>query len=146
SAGASYSAFSRLPGMVLLDGIPAQGRTVEELEQALLAQIQRLRDEPVAETELERIRNQLIAAKVYEKDSVYAQAKQIGSLETVGLGWQLMDEYVAHLSRVTPEQVQAVARKFLVPDNLTVALLEPQPLDGKESKAPNPGGHARAGH
>ena len=146
SAGASYSAFSRLPGMVLLDGIPAQGRTVDELEQALLAQIQRLRDEPVAEAELERIRNQLIAAKVYEKDSVYAQAKQIGSLETVGLGWQLMDEYVAHLSRVTPEQVQAVARKFLVPDNLTVALLEPQPLDGKGSKATTPGGHARAGH
>ncbi len=146
SAGASYSAFSRLPGMVLLDGIPAQGRTVDELEQALLAQIQRLRDEPVAEAELERIRNQLIAAKVYEKDSVYAQAKQIASLETVGLGWQLMGEYVEHLNRVTPAQVQAVARKFLVPDNLTVALLEPQPLDGKGSKATTPGGHARAGH
>ncbi len=146
SAGASYSAFTRLPGMLLLDGIPAQGRTIDELEQALLAQIQRLRDEPVAEAELERIRNQLIAAKVYEKDSVYAQAKQIGSLETVGLGWQLMEEYVAHLSRVSPAQVQAVARKFLVPDNLTVALLEPQPLDGKGSKATTPGGHARAGH
>ena len=146
SAGASYSAFSRLPGMLLLDGIPAQGRTIDELEQAILAQIQRLRDEPVAEAELERIRNQLIAAKVYEKDSVYAQAKQIGSLETVGLGWQLMDEYVAHLSRVTPEQVQAVARKFLVPDNLTVAFLEPQPLDGKGPKATTTGVHARAGH
>ena len=147
SAGASYSAFSRLPGLLLLDGIPAQGRTVEELEQALLAQIQRLRDEPVAEAELERIRNQLIAAKVYEQDSVYAQAKQIGSLETVGLGWELMDEYVAHLSRVTPEQVQAVARKFLVSDNLTVALLEPQPIDGKTgTQATTTGVHARAGH
>ena len=146
SAGASYSAFSRLPGMLLLDGIPAQGRTIDELEQALLSQIQRLSNEPVAEAELERIRNQLIAAKVYEKDSVYAQAKQIGSLETVGLGWQLMDEYVAHLSRVTPEQVQAVARKFLVTDNLTVALLEPQPIDFKGPEATTTGVHARAGH
>ncbi|MFZ1575211.1 MAG: pitrilysin family protein [Chromatiaceae bacterium] len=146
SAGASYSAFSRLPGMLLLDGIPAQGRTIDELEQALLSQIQRLSNEPVAEAELERIRNQLIAAKVYEKDSVYAQAKQIGSLETVGLGWQLMDEYVAHLSRVTPEQVQAVARKFLVTDNLTVALLEPQPIDFNGPEATTTGVHARAGH
>jgi zinc protease len=128
SAGASYSAFSRLPSMLLMDGVPAQGRKVEELEQAMLAQIQRLREEPVAETELERIRNQLIAAKVYEKDSVYAQARQIGTLETIGLGWELMDQYVEHLSRITPEQVQAVARKYLIPDNLTVAILDPLPI------------------
>lgn len=128
SAGASYSAFSRLPSMLLMDGIPAQGRKVEELEQAMLAQIQRLREEPVAETELERIRNQLIAAKVFEKDSVYAQARQIGTLETIGLGWELMDQYVEYLSRITPEQVQAVARKYLIPDNLTVAILEPLPI------------------
>ncbi len=144
SAGASYSAFSRLPGMLLLDGIPAQGRTINELEQALLAQIQRLRDEPVLETELERIRNQLIASKVYEKDSVNAQARQIGSLETVGLGWKLMDEYVAHLSEITPEQIQAVARKFLIPENLTVALLEPLPLDGKEPGPSTTGVHVHA--
>lgn len=144
SAGASFSAFSRLPGMLLLDGIPAKGRDVDELEQALLTQIQRISEEPVAEVELERIRTQLIAAKVYERDSVHAQARQIGSLETVGLGWRLMDEYVDHLSRVTPEQVQAVARKYLIPDNLTVAVLDPQPIEGKGPAPASPGGHARA--
>jgi len=131
SAGASYSAFTRLPGMLTLDGIPAQGRSIAELEQALHTQLQRLREEPVAEVELERIRNQLIAAKVYERDSVYAQARQMGSLETVGLGWELMDQYVDHLSRVTPAQIQAVARKFLTPDNLTLAQLDPQDLPGQ---------------
>ena len=148
SAGASYNAFSRLPGMLLLDGIPAQGHTVEELEQALLAQVQRLRDEPVAEAELERIRNQLIAAKVYEKDSVYAQARQIGSLETIGLGWELMEQYVEHLSRITPEQIQAVARQYLVPESLTIAILVPQALASVEASATaNPrGGLAHAGH
>jgi zinc protease len=142
SAGASYSAFSRLPSMLLMDGIPAQGRKVEELEQAMLAQIQRLREEPVAETELERIRNQLIAAKVFEKDSVYAQARQIGTLETIGLGWELMDQYVEYLSRITPEQVQAVARKYLIPDNLTVAILEPLPIAATASVQALPEGPA----
>ncbi len=148
SAGASYNAFSRLPGMLLLDGIPAQGHTVEELEQALLAQVQRLRDEPVAEAELERIRNQLIAAKVYEKDSVYAQARQIGSLETIGLGWELMEEYVEHLSRINPEQIQAVARQYLVPESLTIAILVPQALASVEASATAnlPGGLAHAAH
>jgi zinc protease len=38
---------------------------------------------------------------------------------------------VDKLSAVTPEQIQAVARKYLIPDGLTVAVLDPQPLDGK---------------
>jgi zinc protease len=138
SAGAGYSAFNRLPGMFLIDGIPAGGHTVEDLERALGEQIERVRNEPVEAAELERIRTQLIAGKVYELDSVYSQAVQIGRLETVGLGWRLVDEYVEHLKSVTPEQVQAVARKYLVPDRLTVAFLEPQPMDAKQPH-PHPG-------
>ncbi|MCU0834767.1 MAG: insulinase family protein [Chromatiaceae bacterium] len=140
---ASYSAFSRLPEMLLLDGTPAKGRTVGELEAALRAQVERLQTEPVGAEELERIRTQLIAGKVYELDSVFYQAMQLGKLETVGLGWRLVDEYVEHLSRITPEQIQAVAQKYLTPDNLTVAVLEPQPMDGKAPRAAAAGGHAR---
>ena len=129
-AGASYSAFTRLPGMLVLDGTPAKGHGIADLEQALQAQVARLKDEPVGEAELERIRTQLIANKVFELDSVYAQAMQIGVLESVGLGWPLIDEYVERLSQITPAQIQAVARKYLTPDNLTVAVLDPQPLAG----------------
>ena len=128
SAGADYSAFTRLPGLFTLAGVPASGHSIEELEQALLQQIERVRTELVAPEELKRIRTQLIAAKVYEQDSVFYQAMQLGQLETVGLGWPLVDEYVQHLSAVTPEQVRAVAAKYLVPEVRTVARLDPQPL------------------
>ena len=130
SAGAGYNAFSRLPGLFRLSGIPAQGHSVAELEAALHGQIERVQTELVAEDELERIRTQLIAGKVYEKDSVFYQAMQLGQLETVGLGWELVDEYVDRLSAVTPEQIRTVARKYLVPEVRTVARLDPQPLDG----------------
>ena len=49
-------------------------------------------------------------------------------LETVGLGWPLVDQYVERLTQVTPDQIQAVARKYLTSDNLTVAILDPQPM------------------
>jgi zinc protease len=130
SAGAGYNAFSRLPGLFRLSGTPAKAHNVEELEAALLEQIERVRTELVAEDELERIRTQLIAGKVYEKDSVFYQAMQLGQLETVGLGWELVDTYVDALSAVTPEQIRSVARKYLVPEVRTVARLDPQPLDG----------------
>jgi zinc protease len=140
SAGAGYGAFSRLPGMLLLEGVPADGHDVASLERALREQIARLREEPVGVDELERIRNQLIAAKVYERDSVFFQGMQIGRLESVGLSWQLMDEYLDRLAAVTPKQVQAVARKYLTPENLTVAVLDPQPLDRPSSPIAS-GGH-----
>jgi len=139
-ADAGYSAFTRLPGMLVLDGTPAKGR-IQDLEKALLAQVDKLRNELVDDQELERIRTQLIAAKVYERDSVFYQAMQVGQLETVGLGWRLVDEYVEHLSQVTPEQIRDVARKYLVPEKLTVAVLDPQPLEGKQPRAATAGGH-----
>lgn len=99
------------------------------LENALREQVARLRDTPVAAGELERVKAQVLADHVYQQDSVFYQAMQIGTLETVGLGWRRMDEYLPRIQSVTAEQVQAVARRYLVDDRLTIAVLEPQPMD-----------------
>jgi zinc protease len=64
---------------------------------------------------------------------------QIGTLATVGLDWQLMDQFVDRLRAVTPEQVQAVAKKYLIDDHLTVAVLDPQSTPVTAN-----GGHAHA--
>lgn len=133
SASASYSAFGRLPGMFMLSGVPAKGQTIEQVEAALLAQIERVRNDLVDEGEMERVRNQLIADKVYERDSLFYQAMVLGQLETVGLGWELAETYVDQLAAITPEQVRAVAQKYLVPEKLTVGILDPQPMDDNQT-------------
>ncbi|MCW8943826.1 MAG: insulinase family protein [Sedimenticola sp.] len=140
SAGAEYNAFTRLPGMLLVDGTPAKGRTMQELEEALRQEIGRLRSEPVTEEELERVRTQVIASKVFELDSVFYQAMEIGMLETVGLDWRLIDQYVSALKKVTPEQVREVATRYLVDDNLTVTQLEPQPMENSKPVRRSAGG------
>jgi zinc protease len=131
SAGAGYDAFDRMRSLFLLTGTPARERTIDELEQALLAQIGKLREEPVKEEELQRVKAQIRAEKVYELDSVFYQAMQIGILETVGIGWRESERYQERINAVTAEQVQAVARKYLVNDRLTVAELVPLPIDSK---------------
>ena len=140
SAGASYNAFTRLPSLVLLDGSPAEGQSMADLEAAILAELDRVKKEPVSQQELEKIQAQVIASKVYEQDSVFYQAMQIGMLETIGLDWRLGDEYVDRLKAVTAEQVQAVAKKYLVEDHLTVAVLEPLPMDMKQPMGQVAGG------
>ncbi len=128
SAGAGYDLYSRLSSLFTLEGTPAQGKTVAELEQALLEEIRRLRDEPVAAEELQRVKAQVLARHVYQMDSAFYQAMQLGIAETVGLNWRQIQDYVDRVNAVTAEQVRAVARKFLVDDHLTIAYLDPQPL------------------
>jgi zinc protease len=135
SASASYNAFNRLSGMLLVDGTPAKGQSIEALERALLEQVDRLKTELVDEGELARIRRQLIAGKVYERDSVFYQAMLLGQFETVGLGWRLSEDYVDLLAAVTPEQVKAVAEKYLTTENRTVAQLDPLPLGADNPRA-----------
>ncbi len=144
SAGAGYSAFSRYTDTLDMSGIPAKGHTVEELEQALREEIELLKKELVSAEELQRVQAQVVASQVYELDSVFYQAMQIGTLETIGLDWRLIETYPEKMRAVTAEQVRAVARKYLTDDRLTVAVLDPLPLeDGKQVPAVSGGDHVR---
>jgi len=129
SAGAGYDGHDRMESLFLLSGTPSNGYTVKDLEKALLEQVQRLRETPAEQEELDRVKAQLRADKVYEQDSIFYQAMQLGILETVGLSWKDAEHYLERIEAVTAEQVQAVADKYLVQDRLTVAELVPQPID-----------------
>ncbi|MDQ3581226.1 MAG: insulinase family protein, partial [Pseudomonadota bacterium] len=69
----------------------------------------------------------VIARKVFEQDSMFYQAMQIGFLESVGLDWRLKDQYLDAVKAVTAEEVRGVATKYLIDDRLTIAVLEPLP-------------------
>lgn len=128
--GASYDMIQRgQVGLFELEGTPSEGKTVAELEAALLEQVERIKQDGVTEEELQRVKAQVIAADVYQRDSVFYQAMRIGRLETTGFSWHTLDSYPAKLSAVTPQQVQEVARKYLIKDTLSVATLDPQPID-----------------
>ena len=112
-----------------LDGTPSEGKTVNEVESALLQQIEKIKTSGVTTEELDRVKAGVIASDVYQRDSMFYQAMQIGTVETIGFSWKILDGYQAKLRAVTSEQVQAVAKKYLVKDNLTIATLDPQPID-----------------
>jgi len=137
SASASYDIAARMQSLFMFSAVPSQNKTVIDIELALKTEIERIKNEPITKEELERVKIQVVASDIYEKDSVFYQAMQIGMLETIGLNWKLMDDYVERIRAVTTEQVQQVAKKYLVDDHLTVAVLEPLPLDnGKPTEIP----------
>ncbi len=133
--GVGYNAFTPGQELFIVSATPNQGKTIIELEKAVKAEILRLKDEPVTTDELNRVKAQVTASKVYEKDSTYGQAMAIGVMETTGYGWQLGEQLLEKIKAVTPEQIQAVAKRYFVDDGLTVAVLDPQPID---ADAPSP--------
>lgn len=145
SASAGYDGIGRGPAFFYLSGSPVSGRTAEEVENGLRREIRRIVDEGVTPEEMDRVKAQAVAAKVYQRDSMFFQARQIGWMEVIGFSHRDLDLFLEKLQQVTPEQVREVARKYLVDDRLTVAHLDPQPLSGVPVRAALPAG-ARHGH
>jgi zinc protease len=130
-AGAGYEPTSRGPAMFELDGTPSAGKTVADLEAALRSQIALLVKDGVSEEELARVKAQVAAGEVYKLDSTFYQAMQIGEMESIGLGYQAIPLMLKKIEAVTAGQVRDVAREFLQDDNLSVAVLDPQPLSAE---------------
>ncbi len=135
SAGASYDGLGRGPAFFYLSGTPVAGRSAEQMEQNLRREVKRVVDEGVTQEELNRVKAQVIAAQVFQRDSMFFQARQIGSMETIGFSYRDLDLYIEKLKQVTADQVREVTRKYLIDDVLTVAYLDPQPLQGAQRRA-----------
>ena len=141
SVGAGYDLIARGPSMFQLDGTPVEGKTVADLEAALRVQIEKIKQGGVTEEELQRVKAQTVANRVYQRDSTFYQAMLIGQFETVGLSYKALDTVLEKIKAVTAEQVREVARKYLVDEHLTVATLDPQPLDNMKPAMPPKGLH-----
>ena len=138
SAGAGYDATARGPGLLYLQGSPSAGRTRAELEAGFRAEIARIAREGVGDDELARARAQLVAGEVYKRDSMFAQAMEIGQLEAAGIPYRQDQRLIEKLQAVTAGQVQAVVKRYLVDDGLTVAELDPQPLPDASARPARP--------
>lgn len=120
---------------------PSEGVSQEDLIKAIWAQIEEVKNHGVTAAELHRIKAAVIAADVYKRDSMFYQAMQIGQLETMHYPLSLLQNNAARVQAVTSEQVQAVAKKYLLPDQMTLVSLDPQPIDPNQKPAGRPHQH-----
>ena len=129
-SGAStwYDAHARGDSLFVISATPnvQTGKTLQQVEDGLWRQLKDLQDNPPSAEELARVRAQVIAGLVYERDSITSQATSIGELETVGLSWRLLDQDLAALESITPADIQAAARTYFTRTRLTVAHILPE--------------------
>ena len=140
SAGASNGRSGRGPQLFTLDGVPAQGKTPEQVEAALRAEVARVASDGITESELNRVKTQWVAGEVYKRDSVMNQARELGSNWIEGFALDADERLIQRLRAVTAAQVQAVAAKYFGDDQLTVGMLRPQPVDKNRKPRTSPPG------
>ena len=128
SAGVGYDSTSRGPGRFYLQASPSKGKKPTELEAGLRAEIARVASGGVTQDELARAKAQLMAGQIYKLDSMFAQAMEIGQLESAGIPYRQDKRMIEKLQAVTAEQIKEVAKKYFSDEQLTVAELDPQPL------------------
>jgi zinc protease len=129
SAGAYCGLGARGPEVCMLYGVPSAGKTAAQVETALRAELSLVAQGGVQATELQRVKNQWVASEIYKQDSVFNQARLLGSNWVSGFPIDSDEKLIARLRSVTAEQVQAVAAQYFGDDSLTVATLLPQPVD-----------------
>ena len=134
--GVGYDMISRGPELFLISATMAKGKTVDQAQTSIRKALEELKQKGILESELKRIKVRILSEQIYKRDSIFGQAMEIGSTEMAGFSWKDIDYMLEKMQSITPAQVQAVAKKYLVDEGLTIAVLDPQmrQVAGKEGK------------
>lgn len=130
---------SRDPNLFYIAVELLPGKTIADLQKVLATELNRLQNEPVTAYELQKAKNQLEATFVFDQDSLFAQAMWLARFE-IALDWTRIENYLPAIRKVSQQDIQRVARRYLIPRNRTTGILVPQPMENGErnlSKSPN---------
>ena len=132
--GVGYDMISRGPELFLINASMAKGKTVAQAQASIRKALEELKQKGILESELKRIKVRILSDQIYKRDSIFGQAMEIGGTEMAGFSWKDIDYILEKMQTITPEQVQAVAKKYLVDEGLTIAVLDPQARKSETSQ------------
>jgi zinc protease len=136
-AGGWYSGGGLDSGSIGVYATAAQGVELDKVEQAIDAVLHELREKPVTADELERAKKAFIAEFIYESDSQASLARRYGEGMIVGLSVDEINNWPVAVSKVTAEDVQRVAAKYLdIRRSVTGTLIPVAPTAESDASKP----------
>ena len=124
AVNSSYDLLARGDTLFVITAVPVPGQDLGSLRDHVLAEVMRLRDEAVDADEIERVLVNVLSDSVFSRDSLDQQATQLGQLATLGLSLDWPDQYAEALRAITPEQVQDLANRYLLPERMTTLFMQ----------------------
>lgn len=122
------------PGLFVI-GATMSRENSRDAFQGVLDQIARLQSEPVTPEELDRSRQRIISDKIFSRETVEGQARDIGYL-AMNLGdLDFNDRYYSRLQSVDSRDIMEVSRRIFHPERATVGFLSPDEKDQPDDQA-----------
>jgi zinc protease len=119
------------PGVSLAFGITNMGVDVYDLEVAIDAEVDRVKEELISEMEFQKLRNQIEAEFVTSNSRIAGIAESLSTYYMFFGDTDLINNEIDRYLDVTREDIQAAARKYLVKDNRVVLHYLPKALENK---------------
>jgi zinc protease len=124
------------PGSFMVGAVMASGHTIEEGEAALLAQVEALRKAPPSPAELAEAKNELIAGKLRERETIDGRGFALGYALRINGDAAKANTELADLQAVTAAEVQRVAQKYLDPQTRMTIRYRPESARPKGEAPP----------
>jgi predicted Zn-dependent peptidase len=115
----------KYPNLILFYALTTPDRSVDDVAQALQAELQRLKTELVSAQELDRVKTQARAGLLRSLDSNSGMAELLLEYEAKTGDWRNLFKELEQINAVTSADIQRVARSTFTPQNRTVGKLLP---------------------
>ena len=132
---AGFGNFLEDPSLFWAYAIMNQGHTADEGEKAILGVLNDLKTQPVDQHEFDKAKNQEIAAYVLGRDTDDEKAVALASDAVIGKDPNLVNTELDRYLKITPADIQRVAKEYFVPDHATVLVITPE----APARQPGPG-------
>lgn len=113
--------------LLVIEAEPAEGHSLDELEQAIQDEVLRLQREPLVDVEVRQAQVQLEAAEIQAQEDAGTLAEALGAAQCQGGDWRLAFRAL-ETGGVKAAEIQRAARTYLVPARATIAQMGPDPL------------------
>jgi predicted Zn-dependent peptidase len=125
---AGFSGFpgEKYPGLFLFYAFNAPGKSNEEVEKEMMAEIERLKNELVSDTELEGVKNRARAGLLRLMADNTSMGMTLASYQAMTGDWRNLFKLLDKINAVTPADVQRVAKTTFTEKNRSVGYLEPE--------------------
>jgi predicted Zn-dependent peptidase len=124
------STSNRGPGLFRIGAMPLAGKSVADVEQAIYAEIEKVKSGPIADFEMDKARNNWKRNNISSAASSLSRAMALGRYALFWNDPNLINSYIDRIAAVKPAEVQRVAAKYLVPENRTVVITMPKAPGG----------------
>jgi zinc protease len=114
------------PNLFFAVGIVQPGHTPEEVEKALIGELDRMASEPVSAHELERAKNQFARDYILGRETIQEKASQLAHAVVIHNDIRTADGEFDIFQRITAEDIQRVAKKYFTPTNRLVLTIMPR--------------------